>query len=289
MDSLAGRSVSFSQASFHPGFGAREAEAGAEVPQEVTVFSYCQQLCAVGYFLFFSFLYSLQFFFLKLGEKVGIGKRLGKEGEALRFRKYLGGAYRVFLGEMCRKELLCLREEGVGSLEGEGGLVIAANHPGFFDAIIVSAFLPEVVCVMRAGLLKNPLFSGAALRSGFIPNDSGADFVRSSVAKLKGGENVLIFPEGTRTGEGRFVNSLKGGFALIAIKAKVPVQTLLVEMEGNMFRKGVPLWWPARLPVKIRVRVGERFFVGEGESAHQLTGRVQAYFESALAGTGGEK
>ena len=55
--------------------------------------------------------------------------------------------------------------------------------------------------------------------------------------KLEGGENLLIFPEGTRT-SALAINPFKNGFALIAKKTGASIQTVFIEREGRYLSKG---------------------------------------------------
>ncbi|MFY8217080.1 MAG: hypothetical protein ACOVMP_10835, partial [Chthoniobacterales bacterium] len=58
------------------------------------------------------------------------------------------------------------------------GKIIVANHPGLLDAVFLIADIPRAVCVMRAGLIWNPAFYGAARLAGYICNDQGSEMIR---------------------------------------------------------------------------------------------------------------
>lgn len=176
--------------------------------------------------------------------------------------------------------LLDLRD--LNNLRDDKGIIFAANHPCLFDAMVILSAMPRTACVMRASLMHNPALQGGAGIGGFIPNDCGADFIRLAVEKLRDGENLLIFPEGTRTDPGKLLNEFKGGTALVSIKSKAPVQLLLIEYTGTQLRKGVPLWQRGKYPVLLRVRLGPRLEPNPGERPHAFTARLQAEFLKAL-------
>lgn len=165
------------------------------------------------------------------------------------------------------------------------GTIIAPNHPSELDAVYLLSFIPNAICVMRASLMKRSYLGGAARMAGYITNDQGPTLVREGIEKIRAGENLLIFPEGTRT-RALAVNPFKHGFALIATKTGAPIQTVLIEQEGRYLSKQFPLFSPARMPLKVRITLGEVFTPQEGESAPALAARLEAYFRANLEYTG---
>jgi len=104
--------------------------------------------------------------------------------------------------------------------------------------------------------------------------------IRLAVADLRRGGRLLVFPEATRTVR-RPVNPLSGGFALIARKARVPVQTILIETDSPYLRKGWPLFRRPPLPIRFRLRLGRRFEPSDDTGA--LVAEVERYYASELA------
>jgi 1-acyl-sn-glycerol-3-phosphate acyltransferase len=87
------------------------------------------------------------------------------------------------------------------------------------------------------------------------------------VACLRAGNQLLMFPEGTRTRK-KSSCRFKGGYALIAKTAGVPVQTVFIETNSKFLGKGWPLYRKPAFPLIYRVRLGQRFEVdGEVKSA----------------------
>ncbi len=160
-----------------------------------------------------------------------------------------------------------------------GGLIVAANHPTMFDAMVVVARLPRGVCVMKAILLRNPFLCGGARLARYIRNDSGRSLIRDAAASLREGGQLVLFPEGTRTVR-RPVNALKPGIALIARLAEVPIQTVIIESDSPYLRKGWPLLRPPPAPITVRVRLGERFMPEPDHRA--MLRRLESFFASEL-------
>ena len=125
-------------------------------------------------------------------------------------------------------------------LRSDGGIIIAPNHPTMLDAVMIISRLPRIVCISKAELWDNPLLGGGMRIAGYIRNDTPIRLTKLAVAKLQQGQQLLLFPEGTRTTAWP-VNAFRGGFALMAKMAGVPVQTVFIETNSPFLNKGWPL------------------------------------------------
>ena len=165
------------------------------------------------------------------------------------------------------------------------GTLLAPNHPSLIDAVILLSIVPRTVCIIRANLIESPSLGGAARLAGFVPNDKGSALIRQGVTKLEAGENLLIFPEGTRTGA-QAINPFKSGFALIAKKTGASIQTVFIEREGRYLSKGVSLFARSQIPIRFRLHLGQVIRAVPGETAQQLSARLELYFREHLENTG---
>lgn len=165
------------------------------------------------------------------------------------------------------------------------GTIVAANHPSLVDAFVLLSVIPRAVCIMRSDLLANPAFSNFSRLAGYISNDRGKALVHAGIDRLSRGENLVIFPEGTRSRQG-VLNPFKRGFALMATRTGTPVQTIIVRHEGEYLTKNYHLFRPSQLPVRLSMRLGEVFTPEEGESANEFACRLEAYFRDEVAKSG---
>jgi 1-acyl-sn-glycerol-3-phosphate acyltransferase len=165
------------------------------------------------------------------------------------------------------------------------GTVLAPNHPSLIDAVVLLSVVPGTVCIMRANLIESPFLGGAARLAGFVPNDRGPALIRQGIGKIQSGENLLIFPEGTRTGA-QAINPFKHGFALIAKKTGASIQTVFIEREGRYLSKGVSLFSFARPPFRFRLCLGRLVHAEPDESPQELSARLEGYFREHLENTG---
>lgn len=137
------------------------------------------------------------------------------------------------------------------------GVVYVANHPTLVDAPFLLARLPDTACIFKPALLRHPAIGPAALLCGYVAGDAGVDGVRAAATRVASGCSLLIFPEGTRTVPGTTLNPLRPGFALIARRARAPIQLIHVRTGPLMARKGHPWWKLPPLPGRFEFTLGE--------------------------------
>ena len=179
-----------------------------------------------------------------------------------------------------RLGLMQIDYAALDALSLDGGLIIAANHPSILDALLIIARVPRGICIMRASLMRNPFLGAGARLARYILNDPPRGMIRSAVANLKAGGQLVYFPEGTRTVRAP-VNEFRPGITLIAQLAQVPIQTVIIETESPYLSKGWPIWRTPEFPIRIRVRLGQRF---APEADHQgFLKRLEAYFAGELS------
>lgn len=163
-------------------------------------------------------------------------------------------------------------------------LIIAPNHSSLWDAVFVIARLPQPVCIMKREILANPFLGGGARLAGYIPNGETTRMIRDAADALRHGGQLLLFPEGTRTRrDSRWINPLRGGVALIAARAGVPVVPVFIRSNSRFLEKGWPLWKRPEFPVRMSVELGAPVTFLPGESPKEFVLRLQAIYESELS------
>ena len=119
-----------------------------------------------------------------------------------------------------------LKVEGKENIPHDGGYIFASNHRSYADPVLISIFARVPFKYMaKEELFKNPLFRILIKTFGAFPVVRGSGDMKvidDSIGYLNKGFNLVIFPEGTRSKDGK-VGKGKTGVALIASKAGVPV------------------------------------------------------------------
>jgi 1-acyl-sn-glycerol-3-phosphate acyltransferase len=152
--------------------------------------------------------------------------------------------------------------EGTDNVPREGPAILASNHLSFSDHFFAPLPLPrKVVFLAKAeyftgrglkGLLSKAFFSGV----GGIPMDrAGGEAseraLRTGLRMLAAGELLGIYPEGTRTPDGRLYRG-KTGVARLALESRSPV--IPTAMIG-----GFEFQPPGKITPQLRIRPGVRF------------------------------
>lgn len=188
-------------------------------------------------------------------------------------------AFRFFLLALRASGIVKCDLSALDALRGQRSLILASNHPSLLDVVLVVSRLPRVVCIMKKALWSNFLLGAGARLAGYIRNDSAVSIIRSAAAATSSGNQLLVFPEGTRTRQ-RSINDFKGGFALIAKIAKVPVQTIFIETNSPFLGKGWPLFKKPEFPLIYRARLGRRYEAPG--NIKQFIAELEDYYRQAL-------
>ncbi len=192
--------------------------------------------------------------------------------------------FRAFFAAAEAGGILRLQLAALDALPRGEPLVIVPNHPSLLDAAFVISRVPGVICAAKSSLWNNLLLGGAVRLAGFVRNDSPTRLVRDAIRQVRSGRHFLIFPEGTRSSAWP-VGSVKGGFALIARRSGVSVQTVFIETSSCFLGKGWPLFKRPQLPLVYHIRLGPRI-AAAGDIA-ELVDRVRCCYHQEL-GAGGE-
>ena len=188
--------------------------------------------------------------------------------------------FRMYLWLMWATGLAQFDLSALDALADEGALVIAPNHRSLLDAVLVISRLPRVVCITKASLWDNLFLGGGIRMAAYIRNDAPLKLIRSSIAALAAGQQLLIFPEGTRASS-KALGRFKAGFALMAKGAGVPVQTIFIESNTHFLEKGWGLFRQPDFPLVYRAKLGRRFAV-EGDLEHFVED-LERYYQEHLS------
>ena len=121
--------------------------------------------------------------------------------------------------------------------------IYMANHQSYFDILALLAYLPvDFKFILKQELMKIPLFGLAMKRTGYIAinREDPRKAVRSineASKRIKNGPSVLIFPEGTRSVDGRIQSFKRGGFHL-ALKSGCDLLPVTIINSHNIVPKG---------------------------------------------------
>lgn len=128
----------------------------------------------------------------------------------------------------CYLVLCPVRVKGREHIQKNQSYVFVSNHQGAFDIFMIYGFLGvPIKWVMKAGIGKIPLVGAACRAAGFIFVDhssakSAARSVQEAERSLRAGVSLVVFPEGSRTYDGRMIRFKKGA-CQIAVDQHLPI------------------------------------------------------------------
>jgi 1-acyl-sn-glycerol-3-phosphate acyltransferase len=133
-------------------------------------------------------------------------------------------------------------------IEPRGTYVLAANHQSLGDTLLMFAIHKHFKWVSKRSVFRVPFLGWNMHMNRYVPLERGAgDSIRKMMdaceAHLAAGSSIMIFPEGTRSRDGRLRDFKHGAFTL-AVKADVPVVPIVIEgsrdalpADGYLFEK----------------------------------------------------
>ena len=169
---------------------------------------------------------------------------------------------RLTLGPLARA-LFRAKIVGRKNVPPTGPVILASNHLSFIDSVVITLFAPRPVSF----LAKDSYFTGTGIKGflsrtffrgiGAIPVTRGVgqaaqDALDAGLGLLQEGEAFAIYPEGTRSRDGRLYRG-KTGVAWLALNAGVPV--VPVALSGT--DKVQPIGSKGIRPAKVTIQFGE--------------------------------
>ncbi len=158
----------------------------------------------------------------------------------------------VFLVRIAFAVWYNIRVEGRENIPKKGAYIFASNHRSYADPVLV------VICgrgrfsfMAKSELFENKAFGWLIRALGAFPVERGkgdTEAIGRAISRVQEGQHLLIFPEGTRSKDGR-VGRGKTGVALIAAKAGADVIPVGLNFEGKLhFRSKIVVRYGKPIP-----------------------------------------
>ena len=189
-----------------------------------------------------------------------------------RIQQGMQRTFHCYIEIMCRLGIMTYEVHGVERLREQGRLVVA-NHPTLIDVVLLVSLMPEVDCIVKRGLWRNPFLRWPVIWASYIPNSEGEELVEGCADTLRRGHSLLVFPEGTRTVPGKPMRMQRGA-AHIALAADAEMLPVTVTCDPPTLFKGNP-WY--RVPSRrfhMKVVVGEPVTASSFRQEDELPARA---------------
>ena len=169
---------------------------------------------------------------------------------------FMYGVAMKFVRAAVRIAGIRVRVEGSGNIP-TGVCVFAANHVSNMDPLAFVPAIPRrVALLVKKEVFRIPVLATAMRLAKLVPVDrdnreAAAGSVETAVKYLKEGLSFAVYPEGTRSRDGRLLPFKKGTFVM-AIRAGVPIVPVSIVGAQDLLRKGE---WSVH-PGEVTIRFG---------------------------------
>ena len=156
----------------------------------------------------------------------------------------------------CRLALLGIKTTGHDNLNKNESYVFVANHQGAFDIFLIYGYLGHNFrWLMKKSLRKLPLVGKASEAAGhvFVDRSSKSGILQTieeAKGKLRHGVSTVVFPEGSRTEDGKMHAFKKGAFQM-ALDLHLPIVPLRIDGSFKVLKKDSLLLSPEKMTLTI--------------------------------------
>jgi 1-acyl-sn-glycerol-3-phosphate acyltransferase len=142
---------------------------------------------------------------------------------------------------------------GVEHVPLSGPVILASNHVSFADPPLIGCALPRAISYLARDTLFTPPGLGWLIRQlNAVPVDrdgGGAAGLKAILERLHAGGGIILFPEGTRSRDGR-LQPARAGVGLTVIKSNAPVVPVRIFGMFEAWPRSRALPWPGRVTLK---------------------------------------
>jgi 1-acyl-sn-glycerol-3-phosphate acyltransferase len=135
----------------------------------------------------------------------------------------------------------------------DGGVILASNHGSYMDPpLIGTALWRHVNFLAREDIFSIPVFGWLLRDWDVVPVDrdgGGAVGLRAILERLLAGRGIVLFPEGTRTRDGKFQH-VRSGIGLTVIKSTAPVVPVRIFGSYEAYGRHLRLPHPHHVALK---------------------------------------
>ena len=160
--------------------------------------------------------------------------------------------------------------------------IIVANHASFLDILVTVMQHPKLILLTNKWVYYSSVFGKVVQLADYYPVMEGVDpAIEKFVDIVKDGYSIVIFPEGTRSPDGKLKRFHKGAFYL-AEQLSIDIVPMLLHGTGDTIKKGDFMVMNAFMTMKFLPRISptdERFGNGYAERTKSISRYFKTEFE----------
>lgn len=137
-----------------------------------------------------------------------------------------------------------------------GPQILLSNHQGILDILVFEGFLPlQFRWIARKNLFDIPILGWSMRRAGYIPIvrkgvRKSIKSIQIAAEKVKQGAILLVFPEGTRSPDGK-LGTFKKGSLIIILNSLAPTVPVLIDGSFKLLPKGTLKIRPGKITINV--------------------------------------
>jgi len=183
----------------------------------------------LGYFVFFSWRY--------------VGAALFAKDTEAGFQRITNQFYRIFfrIVKLTAPRHTISIDEKVSAIRSS---VIVCNHLSYLDPLLLIALFERHKTIVKTRFFAMPVFGWIIRKSGYLPSTTEGEFSKMMIEHLEtmetylaDGGNLFVFPEGTRSRDGK-IGPLNKGALKIARMCRAPIYVLQLKNTEKLFTPG---------------------------------------------------
>ena len=187
----------------------------------------------------------------------------------------------------CHLALCSVKVKGRKHIDLKKSYVFVLNHQGAFDIFMIYGFLGKPIkWVMKAGIGKIPFIGAACRAAGFIFVDNSspkaaARTVYEAEKCLKNGDSIVIFPEGSRTYNGKMIRFKKGAYQM-AVDQHIEIIPVTLNGPFDLLPIGTLNIHRQKLEMTIHEPISTEGLESNSKQLQELADKTQAIIATAL-------
>jgi 1-acyl-sn-glycerol-3-phosphate acyltransferase len=163
--------------------------------------------------------------------------------------------------------------------------ILVCNHVSYLDPVLLISLYERHKTIVKSAFFRVPVFGWVLRQTGYLPSNPGGDFSSLMIGQIEGmddfmasGGNLFVFPEGTRSRDGR-IGPFNPGLFKIARHFGAPIKVLYVRNTNRVFAPGRFLFntcAPSRITLELIGEVPARDLTGPRGAIGAVSERIRS-------------
>ena len=164
-----------------------------------------------------------------------------------------------------------VKTNGFEHLDKNQSYIFISNHQSIFDIFVIYGWMPFIFkWIMKSDLRKIPLVGKACASAGHIFIDrsnpiAAKHSIEKAAEKLKNGNSVVVFPEGTRTRTGKMTKFKRGAF-MLAQELSLPIVPITLIGSFERLHRNTLKVYPGVIKMTVHAPISPEKFTSDGMS-----------------------